>query len=385
MSVKRKAEMEIKEDEKTECPDRLIVNYNKKPCYDICFSDSFDHLAEELKNLHMDGKKICIITDSNVEQLYSAEVRRKLEDAGFETDLFVFPAGEESKKLETVTDIYRFLTTHFYSRSDVLAALGGGVTGDLTGFAAATYQRGMGFIQIPTTLLSQVDSSVGGKTGVDFDAFKNMVGAFYMPSLVYSNISVLKDLDERQYASGFAEVMKSALIRDGLFYEWLLDHIYEINDRDQTVMKELVFRTCMIKKVIVEKDPTETGERALLNFGHTIGHAIEKASDFRLYHGECVALGCTAAAHISFMHQMLSKEEYLEIRDMFVPFQLPISMKNFDPETILEYTKSDKKNASGVRRFILLKRIGKAYIDTDVTDQEIILAVRKLLLMDEED
>ena len=381
MSENRKSESNISKEQEIKYPDRLTVNYMKKPCYDICFSNSFDQLAEELKRLNMNEKKICIITDSNVERLYGAEVREKLEGVASQTDLFVFSAGEKSKTLSTVTDIYRFLTAHFYSRNDVLVALGGGVTGDLTGFAAATYLRGMGFVQIPTTLLSQVDSSIGGKTGVDFDDFKNMVGAFYMPSLVYSNISVLKDLEPRQYASGFAEAMKSALIKDASLYEWILDHIYEINDRNHEVMKELVFRTCMIKKNVVEKDPTEAGERALLNFGHTIGHAIEKASRFQLYHGECVALGCVAAAHISYMHNLLSEDEYLEIRDMFVPFQLPISMKHFEPETILEYTKSDKKNSSGLRRFILLKKIGKAFIDTTVTDQEILRAVRELLLI----
>ena len=171
--------------------------------------------------------------------------------------------------------------------------------GNLTGFTAATYLRGIDFIQIPTTLLAQADSSIGGKTGVDLDGYKNMVGAFYMPKLVYMNVSVLKTLEERQYFSGFAEIMKHGLIRDSVFYVWLLENMYEICDRDPDTLEEMVIRSSNIKKTVVEKDPMEQGERALLNFGHTIGHALEKAKNFALYHGECVALGCVAAAYWS--------------------------------------------------------------------------------------
>ena len=266
----------------------------------------------------------------------------------------------------------------------MLLALGGGVTGDITGFTAATYLRGISYVQIPTTLLAQADSSIGGKTGVDFDGYKNMVGAFKMPSLVYMNLSVLSTLEERQYYAGFAEVMKAALIRDGVFYEWLLENMYEISEKQPEVLEEMLVRSCSIKKMIVEKDPTEQGERALLNLGHTIGHAIEKYKDFSMYHGECVALGCVAAAYISWKKQYLSMEEYYEIRDMFVPFYLPISIDNIEPEKILELTKSDKKMENGKLRFILLKKIGKAVIDTTVTEQEILDAIGEIYFSDED-
>ena len=160
-------------------------------------------------------------------------------------------------------------SSDLFDRKDLLIALGGGVVGDVTGFAAATYLRGIDFVQIPTTLLAQADSSIGGKTGVDFDGYKNMAGAFYMPRLVYMNISALKTLDDRQFYSGFAEVMKHGLIKDGSFYEWLLENMYEICDRDVGTLLEMVMRSCNIKKLVVEKDPTEKGDRALLNFGHT--------------------------------------------------------------------------------------------------------------------
>ncbi len=367
--------------------DRLSVSFQKKPCYDIVLEDSFQNLPAELENLFPDsgsglkGKSLCVITDSNVNALYGKEIEALLKPACKALFFYVFPAGEESKTLETVTGIYRYLIEKKITRRDMLIALGGGVTGDITGFAAASYLRGIDFVQVPTTLLSQVDSSIGGKTGVDFEQYKNMVGAFHMPRLVYTNISVLKDLDERQFASGFAEVMKHGLIKDRKFYEWLIENSYEIGEREENTLREMVYRSCVIKKNVVKKDPTEQGERALLNFGHTIGHGIEKASNFNLLHGECVALGCIAAAHISYMKNLIGEDEYLEIRDMFVLFSLPIALRNisFTEKEVVENTKSDKKNASGTLRFILLQRLGKAFIDESVTEKEMLEAVKELI------
>ena len=365
---------------------RLPVLYNKKPCYDIVFQQSFDGLWEELQELGASEKKLCIVTDSKVDELYGAQVAELLEGKCRKIVKYAFPAGEENKNLETVKDVYRYLIEEGFDRKDMLLALGGGVTGDLTGFVAATYLRGIDFVQIPTTLLAQVDSSIGGKTGVDFDSYKNMVGAFKMPRLVYINLSVLKTLEERQFYSGFAEVMKSALIKDALFYEWLIENMYEICEREPATLEEMVIRTCSIKKMVVEKDPTEQGDRALLNLGHTIGHAIEKAKNFELYHGECVALGTVAAAYISWKKEMLSMEEFYEIRDMFVPFYLPrpISVDDIDPQEILKLTKSDKKMEAGKIKFILLKKIGKAVIDRTVTDDEILAAIEEINFSEED-
>ena len=320
---------------------RLPVLYNKKPCYDIVFQQSFDGLWEELAELGAADKRLCIVTDSTVDGLYAAQILKFLE-------------GKCRK------------------------------AGDLTGFVAATYLRGIDFVQIPTTLLAQADSSIGGKTGVDFDSYKNMVGAFKMPRLVYMNLSVLKTLEERQFYSGFAEVMKSALIKDAPFYEWLIENMYEICERDLNTLEEMVIRTCSIKKMVEEKDPTEQGDRAHLNLGHTIGHAIEKYKNFELYHGECVALGTVAAAYISWKKEMLSMEEFYEIRDMFVPFYLPISVDDIDPQEILKLTKSDKKMEAGTIKFILLKKIGKAVIDRTVTDEEILAAIEEINFSEED-
>lgn len=361
----------------------MNILYEKKPCYDIVFSTSFEDLLEELKQLLITDRKVCIVTDSHVKSLYGDEVMGLLEGNCRKNVLFSFDAGEENKTLDTVKSIYTFLIKEKFDRKDLLIALGGGVVGDITGYVAATYLRGIDFVQIPTTLLAQADSSIGGKTGVDFDGYKNMVGAFYMPKLVFMNVGTLKTLEDRQFYSGFAEVMKHGLIKDSSFYEWLIENMYEICDRELETLLEMIQRSCMIKKLVVEKDPTEKGDRALLNFGHTIGHAIEKYKNFMLTHGECVALGCVAAAYISWKHEWLSMEEYYEIRDMFVPFYLPITIDDIDCEEILRLTKSDKKVEGASIKFILLKKVGKAVIDRNVTDEEILNALSEIHYMEE--
>ena len=364
--------------------ERMPVLYQKKPCYDIVFSQSFDELWEELSALECGEKRLCIVTDSKVDELYGEELLHLIEGKCRKAVKYVFPQGEENKTLDTVKGIYRFLIEEGFDRRDMLLALGGGVTGDITGYAAATYLRGIDYVQIPTTLLAQADSSIGGKTGVDFDGYKNMVGAFKMPRLVYMNLGTLQTLDDRQYFAGFAEVMKHGLIRDALFYEWLIENMYEICERDLKVLQEMMVRSCNVKRLVVEKDPTEQGDRALLNFGHTIGHAIEKTKNFKLYHGECVALGAVAAAYISWKKELLTMEEYYEIRDMFVPFYLPISVDNIDPQEVLRLTKSDKKMESGTIKFVLLKKIGKAVIDRTVTDEEILAAIEEINFSEED-
>ncbi len=362
---------------------RLTVNMNNKPIYDIVYERDFGRLAEELSAFGIENKKLCIVTDSRVKDLYAAEVEDALRDKCRMVCTYAFPEGEASKNLDTVRKIYEFLIQNKFDRKDMLLALGGGVVGDMTGFTAATYLRGVDFVQIPTTIVAQVDSSIGGKTGVDFDQYKNMVGAFYMPKLVYMNIATLKTLDDRQYYSGMAEVLKHGLIRNAGFYEWTIENMYEIHDRNLDTLEELVLENCKIKKAVVEKDPTEKGDRAILNFGHTIGHAIEKYKNFELLHGECVALGCVAAAYISWKRNMLTSDEYYEIRDMFVPFNLPISIEDIDPEEILRLTFSDKKMEGDKIKFILLKKVGKAVIDTTVTRDEILEGIKEIHFTDE--
>lgn len=363
---------------------RIPVSYEKKPCYDIYITKGFEELEKELSGLLDKSRKICIVTDSMVGPLYAETVKDVVKNVASKVCVFTLPAGEENKCLDNVKKVYEFLIQEGFQRKDMLIALGGGVIGDMTGFVAATYLRGVDYVQIPTTLLSQNDSSIGGKTGVDFDGYKNMVGAFKMPRLVYMNLEVLKTLDDRQFFSGFAEVMKHGLIKEQKFYIWLIENMYEICERDLDVLEEMISQSCNIKRMVVEKDPTEQGERALLNFGHTIGHAIEKAKNFSMTHGECISLGMVAAAFISWKRGKISMETYYEIRDMFVPFYLPISVDDVDANEILKFTKSDKKADAGTIKFILLNRIGQAVIDKTVTDEEILEALNAIIFVEED-
>lgn len=362
---------------------RLEVLYNRKPCYDIVIEQNFNNLSNELSKLECSNKKICVITDSIVSPIYKDELLKVLEPVCKSVYFYCFTAGEKQKNLSTVNNIYSYLIEQHFDRKDILLALGGGVVGDITGFAAATYLRGIDYIQIPTTLLSQVDSSIGGKTGVDYEQYKNMVGAFKMPKLVYINVHTLSTLDDRQFYNGFAEAMKHGLIKDAMYYEWLLSNMYEICEREPETLEELVYRSCQIKKAVVEKDPLEQADRALLNFGHTIGHAIERYKNFNLLHGECIALGCVAAAFISWKKQLLSMDEYYEIRDMFVPFNLPISIEELNIDEVITITKSDKKMEQDTLKFILLKKIGKAVIDRTVTVEELRAGIEEIIYNDE--
>lgn len=345
--------------------------------YQIRITDSFKELSAQWKELgYQSSQKVCIVTDSNVEALYADAVAEQTK-LYFNTVLVhSFPAGESSKNLETVNSLYEILIRHRFDRNDILIALGGGVVGDLTGFTAATYLRGIDFIQVPSTLLSQVDSSIGGKTGVDFQQYKNMVGAFYQPRLVYMNLSVLKTLPEKQISSGMGEIVKHGLIKDAEYYFWLLEHQAEIRSLQPKVVEEMIYRSCNIKREVVERDPNEKGERALLNFGHTIGHAIEKLSEFHLYHGECVGLGITAAAYISSKLGTISSEELDGIKQCLISFGIPVNVDGFSSEAVLEATKSDKKMAGRQIKFILLSEIGNAYIDKGLSDEQILDGIR---------
>jgi 3-dehydroquinate synthase len=338
--------------------------------YEAVITDSFGQLSMKMKQAHLEPDRIGIISDSNTKPLFEDKVRGALQENFPDIRTYTFPAGEENKNLETITGIYDFLLSGGFTRKSVLLSLGGGVVGDMTGFAAATYRRGIPFVQIPTTLLSQVDASIGGKTGFDYHRYKNMIGAFHMPSLVYISTSALDSLPEREYAGGLAENIKHGLIRSEDFYGWMLENMDGIVERSRETVSEMIQRSLKIKQSVVESDPTEKGERMILNFGHTIGHAVEKAKNFSLIHGECVALGCLAAAKISCSRGYISEEELFEFRDSCVGFGLPILLDGTDTDRILEYTKSDKKAADGHVRFILLKKIGKAFIADDVTEQE---------------
>ena len=278
----------------------ITVSVKNVDPYEVIIENSFDLLNEKLLSLYSDKTKLCIIADINVFNIYGEALENELKKAFKTVEHISLELGENNKSLETVSKCYSFLVEHKFNRKDVIVALGGGICGDVAGFVSASYMRGIGFVQVPTTLLSMVDSSSGGKTGVNFEDYKNMIGAFKMPNLVYINTNTLSTLNDKEYASGMAEVLKSALIKDGAFYEWLINNFSEVNDRDNDSLIYMLSKCINIKRMYVEKDPYEKNERAILNFGHTVGHALEKFTDFKYAHGECVALGSVVAAYISW-------------------------------------------------------------------------------------
>lgn len=351
----------------------IPVKANDSIIYHIELVHDFSMLPAFLQELgYGRSQKICIVTDSNVAPLYARDVQDLLEKEFDTVILHTFEAGEHNKNLETVNALYQTLIEQHFDRQDLLVALGGGVVGDLTGFAAATYLRGIDFIQVPTSLLSQVDSSIGGKTGVDFMQYKNMVGAFYQPKLVYMNLNVLKTLPKDQLISGFGEILKHGLIRNHDYFLWMNEHEKEILALDYNTLEEMVYQSCLIKRDVVERDPKEKGERALLNFGHTIGHAVEKLSDFGLSHGVCVGLGMVAASYISCQQGNLTKEQLSFIEETLKHFGLLVRVSGQNPDDVLRTTKLDKKMVGNQIKFILLKTPGDAYIEKNLTDEQIL-------------
>ena len=358
---------------------KLLVKREGDFHYPICFEENFSNLAQVMKAEGLVDRKICIVTDSNVGPLYESAVEEVLRKVSSDISVFTFEAGEKNKNLDTVSSLYQALIQNGLDRKSLLVALGGGVVGDLTGFGAATYLRGIDFIQIPTTLLAQVDSSVGGKTGVDFQQYKNMVGAFHQPKLVYMNLSTLTTLPAEQFACGMGEILKTGLICDGEFFRFVCREQESIKALDMKLIAAMVCRCCEIKAGVVERDPKEQGERALLNLGHTVGHAVEKLKNFQLLHGQCVGIGLIAAAYLSMQRGLLTQEEYNEIRNGCEAFHLPLTVDSLKAEEILAATKKDKKMEAGHIKFILMDGIGKSFIDKTVTDTELLSAIREIL------
>ena len=359
----------------------IDVHYEGAHCYYITLNSTFESLCSDLTDaLGADqSRKVCIVSDSNVAKIYLNKITQILETQYPQVFLFVFDAGEQSKNMGTVQKLYEYLIINKFDRHDFLIALGGGVVGDLTGFTAATYLRGIDFVQIPTSLLAQVDSSIGGKTGVDFQQYKNMVGAFYQPKLVYMSMEVFDSLPDQQFANGMAEELKHGLIKDRDYYIWMRDHRAEILQKAPETMIGMLEIGCNIKRVVVENDPKEKGERALLNFGHTIGHAVEKLSDFRLYHGECVAIGMVAAVYLSVKKGYIPSDELQELEQVLRDYQLPTRIHGYDAAQILATTKSDKKMIGGKVKFTLLRAFGDAYSDLSLTDEDLLEAINYVL------
>jgi 3-dehydroquinate synthase len=308
------------------------------------------------------GTRCAIISDSNVAGRYAKLAQRSLARAGFDALLIVVPSGETAKSLKTVQACYDRLARHRLERKSFIVALGGGVTGDLAGFVAATYLRGIPFVQVPTTLLAQVDSSVGGKVGVNLKAGKNLVGAFHQPRQVWCDFDTLRTLPRREFRSGLAEVIKYGIIYDAALFRRLERDLPKLLARDPKVLADVVARCCEIKAEVVGQDETDGGLRAILNFGHTIGHAIEAVSGYGKYlHGEAIAIGQVAAAELSARVAGLPAGDVTRIRNLFKRAGLPVEMK-LDAarrKQILSAMKLDKKVSGGEIKFVLARKIGK--------------------------
>ncbi|MFZ2266075.1 MAG: 3-dehydroquinate synthase [Azonexus sp.] len=336
--------------------------------YSIHIGSGVMSLAELIAS-HIKQKKVVVVTNTTVAPLYLGELTGMLQKLGIAVLPVVLPDGEQYKTWETLNLIFDALLGAHCERSTTLIALGGGVIGDMGGFAAACYQRGMPFIQVPTTLLSQVDSSVGGKTAINHPLGKNMIGAFYQPKLVLADISALNTLPDRELKAGLAEVIKYGLIRDPNFFDWLEVNLERLLARDEEALIYAVHRSCANKAEVVAADERETGERALLNLGHTFGHAIETGLGYGVWlHGEAVAAGTLIAAELSCQLGWISVEALLRIEKLFVRAGLPVFGAPLGAGRYLELMRHDKKVQDGKMRLVLLKGIGQAVV-SDVADE----------------
>ncbi len=324
--------------------------------------------------------KALVVTNTTVAPLYLEPLVESIKRAGFETATLILPDGEEYKTLAYVEKVYDAAVRERLERNSVMVALGGGVIGDLTGFAASSYLRGIHFVQVPTTLLAQVDSSVGGKVGVNHREGKNLIGAFYQPALVITDLLTLKTLAEREFRAGLAEVIKHALIMDTGLYHLLTSRIQEVKDRDPAVLDEVVLQACAVKLRIVEKDEREQGLRAILNYGHTIGHALEAESGYGVFrHGEAVAIGMAGAALLSEALGYCPAGIYGETVAILERYGLPVTIpREYPAEALYRRMLLDKKVRQKKVRFVLPRGIGEVLITEEAPETAVIDTLRRL-------
>ena len=328
-----------------------------------------DNVGDDLKARAV-AKRYVVVADDRVADLYGKRLLASLSSAAVQADLITFPHGEAHKNLATIAELASRLAQMGLDRKDGLIALGGGVTGDITGFLAAIYMRGIPFVQIPTTLLAQVDSSVGGKTGVDIPEGKNLVGAFYQPRCVYIDSEVLLSLPKAELLNGLAEVIKYSVIYDQGFFDFLLEKRQDILDLNLPVLEEVILRCCSIKSEVVAADEKESDLRRILNFGHTIGHAIEAASDFSLAHGLAVGIGMVAAGKIAVAKGLFPEADADAMRNLIADYGLAVEIPaGLEPDRIKGYLKTDKKAVAGRPFFVLPTSIGSVVITDDVSGE----------------
>ncbi len=358
---------------------RVNLEKSRSDSYDIVIGDGVLERLPVVIQAQNGVDRCVIITDSNVNPLYGEMVKEKLKQIAVPLDVIEIPAGETSKSMNTVLEVARQLIELNASRKSLLIALGGGVVGDLAGFVASIYKRSVPYVQIASTLVAQVDSSVGGKTGIDLPEGKNLLGTFYQPRAVLIDLSFLRTLSDKDFKNGLAEIIKYGIISDEEMFSLLEQKRDAVIQRQLPVMKTLVERSCGIKAHIVEMDEQEGGLRRILNFGHTIGHALEAASDYRLTHGEAVAIGMVAAAQISDRLNYLDERSYERIVDVIKQYGLPTDIPgDFNTKEILGFMASDKKVVGARLYFVLIKKIGVPFVTAEVPSNIIVDVIEEL-------
>ena len=322
--------------------------------------------GQRLKEL-VYGDKVVIITNPVVKKLYGTRLKQCLVEAGYKTTILEVPDGEEHKSLESAGKLYQQLAESGAERLTPILALGGGVIGDLAGFVAATYMRGVPLVQLPTTLLAQCDSSIGGKTAVNHGQLKNEIGAFYQPKMTISDISTLKSLPKEEFTSGLAEVIKHAVIKDAQFFVYLEKNLDLIKALDDNVLEAVVAKSAQIKAAIVEIDERDTGLRNILNFGHTVGHAVESVTNFQVAHGQAVSIGMVAAAKIAAAMDILDSGNATRLKNLLEKAGLMVNLPPLAVKQVMRAMRYDKKVLSGKIRFVLPQTIGQVFIKDDVS------------------
>lgn len=345
--------------------EKIVFKIEKKPeiCKAFFGKNLFNEIALYLKKNNLASKYV-IITDSNIEKIHGKKLQDTLKKQGFDVLIISFKAGEKSKTRKTKEIIEHKMLVNSCGRDTLILALGGGVTGDIAGFTAATYMRGIPFIQIPTSTMACADSSYGGKTGVDTTHGKNLIGAFHNPIAIFIDTELLKTIDKRNYINGIVEIIKHGLIMDKSFFNFIKNNIETIKNKESKdydkIMQELLLKSINIKREVVEKDPNEKNIRKILNYGHTIGHAVETLSNYKLLHGEAVAIGISVESFISYKLGILSKSDFEEQINIFKKVGLNITIpKKIPTLNIIKSMKLDKKSKKGIPEFVLLESIGK--------------------------
>jgi 3-dehydroquinate synthase len=333
-------------------------------------TDLYSRIPYYLKG-NMFTRLAVVMTNPVVQAFYSKSIEKALMDAGFNPEFLVLPDGEAQKSLPSASKVYRILSNLGAERRTPIFALGGGVMGDLAGFVAATYMRGIPLIHLPTTLLAQVDSSIGGKTAVDLGKLKNQIGVFYQPSLVVSDIGSLRSLPRNEMSNGLAEVIKYAMIQDRQFFKYLETNVKKIMAKDETTLEEMIFKCVEIKANIIQQDVNDTGIRNILNFGHTAGHAIESASDFSVSHGQAVALGMIVACKISLSMGRFNKGDLQRLMEILKRYDLFKGMPAISQKKFAAAIRRDKKIVNGKMRFVLPEAIGKVFVSDDIDVSEV--------------